>query len=63
MALRWLAQHRVPAITAASAEHAAYMREDLAIFNWSLARHEMAQLDAATFANQSTVHSMCDGAA
>ena len=36
VALRWLIQQGIPAITAAMASQTAYMKEDLAIFNWTL---------------------------
>ena len=36
-----------------------YMREDLAIFNWTLTLAEMKGLDAGTFANETTVKDMC----
>ena len=44
VALRWLAQHGVPSVTAASASEASYMKEDLNIFNWTLSAAEMAAL-------------------
>jgi 2,5-diketo-D-gluconate reductase A len=59
VALRWLAQHGVPSVTAASASEASYMKEDLNIFNWTLSAAEMAALDHATFANETTVKTMC----
>eukprot|EP01050_Picozoa_sp_SAG11_P015369 SAG11_NODE_1986_length_3962_cov_4.050220_4_plen_59_part_00 len=53
-------QHGLPAITAASADQAAYMKEDLAIFDgWNLSVAEMAALDRASFANETTVKTMC----
>ena len=47
------------AITAASSKQAAYMREDVAIFNWTLTSTEMAELKVATFADESPVKMMC----
>ena len=35
------------------------MREDLAIWNWTLTADEMVRLDAAIFANESAVKTMC----
>ena len=59
VALRWLVQSGYPAITAASSKQAAYMREDVAIFNWTLTSSEMAELKVATFADESPVKMMC----
>ena len=59
VALRWLIQSGYPAITAASSKQAAYMREDVAIFNWTLTSSEMAELKVATFADESPVKMMC----
>ena len=46
VALRWLTQQGIPAITAATASQTAYMKEDLAIFNWTLSavRTSLAQI-------------------
>eukprot|EP00729_Bicosta_minor_P002512 gene2512-12872_t len=65
VALRWLYQHSVPMVTAASANQTEYMAEDLAIFDWTLSDAEMAQLDTIKFANesaanQSPVKAMCN---
>jgi diketogulonate reductase-like aldo/keto reductase len=59
VALRWLAQHKIPSITSASASQTEYMKEDLAIFNWTLSDTELKTLDASTFANETTVKDMC----
>lgn len=61
VALRWLAQHKIPMVTSASADQVAYMEEDIAIFNWTLTNHDMAALDAATFSLPATspVKFMC----
>ena len=59
VALRWLAQHGIPSITSASASQTGYMKEDLAIFNWTLSDEELKHLDAGTFANETTMKDMC----
>lgn len=57
VALRWLASHGVGIVTRATKEQ--YMREDLATWNWTLSADEMMRLDIATFANESSVKTMC----
>ena len=64
VALRWLYQHHIPMVTAASANQTEYMAEDLALFNWSLSHDQMSQLDNIKFTNDpasalSPVKSMC----
>jgi 2,5-diketo-D-gluconate reductase A len=61
VALRWLTQKHVPAITSAKASQTAYMKEDLAIFNWTLTAAEVSRIDAASFANETTQKGMCLG--
>ena len=59
VALGWLVSHGVAIVTRTTAEQEAYMREDLAIWNWTLTADEKARLDAAAFANESAVKTMC----
>lgn len=59
VALRWLVQHGSAIVARCSADEGAYMREDLAIFNWTLTDAEMHDLDAAAFANESATKTMC----
>ena len=39
--------------------HDSYMKEDLAIFNWTLSAAELSHLDRGLFANQTTMKDMC----
>eukprot|EP00937_MAST-01D_sp_MAST-1D-sp2_P006213 g6213.t1 len=59
VALRWLVSHGVAVVTRTTSQQVEYMRQDLAIWNWTLTSGEMARLDAATFANESAVKTMC----
>jgi len=59
VALRWLASHAVGIVTRTKAQQVQYMRQDLAIFNWTLTTDEMMRLDTATFANGSAAKTMC----
>jgi len=44
VALRWVVQQQVPAVTAA--RNPAYANEDLSLFSWKLSETEMAELSA-----------------
>ena len=44
VALRWVVQQQVPAVTAA--RNPGYAIEDLSIFSWKLSETEMAELSA-----------------
>ena len=46
VALRWVVQQGIPAVTSAKVESYQYAREDLDIFSFSLSPAEMAELSA-----------------
>jgi len=59
VAIRWLLQAGIPAITACSATQQSYMKEDLGVFDWKLTAVEMKTLGTASFANETTNKKMC----
>jgi diketogulonate reductase-like aldo/keto reductase len=60
VALRYLLQLGIPAITSASYKDTDYMKEDLAIFNWTLTNDEMLMLSNVRLKPiESPVKTMC----
>ena len=59
VALKWLVAHGVAVVARTGAQQTEFMRQDLALWNWTLAADEVARLDVATFANESAVKTMC----
>ena len=59
VALKWLLVHGVAIVARVAAQQTEYMHQDLALWNWTLTTDDMVRLDAATFANESAVKTMC----
>ena len=59
IALRFLIQHQIPAVTAASADQMNFMVEDLGVFDFALSEADLTTVDESTFQNDSPVKSMC----
>eukprot|EP00041_Stephanoeca_diplocostata_P008767 m.130197 g.130197 ORF g.130197 m.130197 type:complete len:73 (-) comp17466_c0_seq5:137-355(-) len=57
--LRWVLQNNVSLVVAA--DNQTYLREDQAIFNWSLTDAEMDELNTQAFAPEGPTRGSCVG--